>query len=264
MIAEKFIRSLLLFFILLSLAGINQVHARPIHFVLVGDSTVAPNGGWGPAFMKFITDDVTCTNVARAGRSSKSFVAEGHWATALALHGDYYLIQFGHNDQPGKGPDRETDPATTYPANLVRFVDEVRAQGGVPVLITSLPRRNFSLTNPGRIESSLTPYAEAVTKVATEKRVRLIDLHRLSIDFCEKLGPTGTSQFNRIKPDGSPDTTHLSPVGGDAFARILVAELQLAEPDLRKYFRDLPQVRDTGERGIGTEDGTVEPAPTVQ
>ena len=50
------------------------------------------------------------TNTAANGRSSKSFIDEGKWAAALALKGDYYLIQFGHNDEPGKGPERETDP----------------------------------------------------------------------------------------------------------------------------------------------------------
>ena len=51
---------------------------------------------------------VRVTNTAQNGRSSKSFRDEGHWATALAAKGQYYLIQFGHNDQPGKGPERET------------------------------------------------------------------------------------------------------------------------------------------------------------
>ncbi len=48
-----------------------------------GDSTVAPNGGWGPAFSRFLTQNVTCTNLARAGRSSKSYLAEGVWEVAL-------------------------------------------------------------------------------------------------------------------------------------------------------------------------------------
>ena len=89
------------------------------------------------------------TNTAQNGRSSKSFRDEGHWATALAAKGDYYLIQFGHNDQPGKGPERETDPATTFPANMARYVDEVRAIGATPILVTSLVRRTFSETEPG-------------------------------------------------------------------------------------------------------------------
>src|SRR5882762_8693422 len=130
--------------------------AKPakIKIILVGDSTVNDRTGWGTGFKQFVTDDATVTNTALGGRSSKSFRDEGHWEPALALKGDYYLIQFGHNDEPGKGPERETDPATTFTANMARYVDEVRAQGGQPILVTSLVRRNFDSANPGHIKSS--------------------------------------------------------------------------------------------------------------
>ena len=117
---------------------------RSPHIVLVGDSTVTEGSGWGLGFRQLVAPEVRVTNTAQNGRSSKSFRDEGHWATALAAKGDYYLIQFGHNDQPGKGPERETDPATTFPANMARYVDEVRAIGATPILVTSLVRRTFS------------------------------------------------------------------------------------------------------------------------
>ena len=132
------------------------------------------------------------TNTAQNGRSSKSFRDEGHWATALAAKGDYYLIQFGHNDQPGKGPERETDPATTFPANMARYVDEVRAIGATPILVTSLVRRTFSETEPAKLTSTLGPWVEAVKRVAAEKRVPLIDLDASSRALCERLGPAET------------------------------------------------------------------------
>ena len=96
--------------------------APNIRIVLVGDSTVNDGGGWGYGFKQYLTTNAECINTAANGRSSKSFMAEGRWTNALALHGDYYLIQFGHNDEPGKGTDRETDPATTYKQNLERYV----------------------------------------------------------------------------------------------------------------------------------------------
>ncbi|HVZ48053.1 MAG TPA: family 43 glycosylhydrolase [Gemmatimonadaceae bacterium] len=206
--------------------------ARPLHLVLVGDSTVNDRSGWGTGFRHWVPEDVVLTNTAQNGRSSKSFRAEGHWAKALALRGDYYLIQFGHNDQPGKGPDRETDPDTTYAANLARFVDEVRAIGATPVLVTSLTRRDFSKTAPGRIASTLTPYVEAVKRIAAEKGVPLIDMHARSIAYCEALGPAETARLNPKKPDGTPDTTHLEGRGSDAFARIVVEELRRVVPAL--------------------------------
>lgn len=68
-------------------------------------------------------------NLARNGRSSKSFRDEGTWAKVLLEKPDYVLIQFGHNDQSGKGAERETDPATSYRANMEHFIKEVRAAG---------------------------------------------------------------------------------------------------------------------------------------
>ena len=61
----------------------------------------------------------------------------------LASEPNYVLIQFGHNDNPGKGPKLETDPQTTYRDNMMRYIKEVKAAGAVPVLVTSIVRRNF-------------------------------------------------------------------------------------------------------------------------
>src|SRR6187399_2452045 len=112
-------------FLILAMCGVSaslQTPGERVHIVLVGDSTVAEGGGWGPGFRDAFGPDVRVTNLALNGRSSKSFLDEGAWAPALAARPDYILIQFGHNDGPGKGPERETDPATTYRANLTRYV----------------------------------------------------------------------------------------------------------------------------------------------
>ncbi|MDB6115837.1 MAG: Pectinesterase, partial [Lacunisphaera sp.] len=160
--------------------------------VLVGDSTVNDRTGWGTGFKQFL-EGAECINTALGGRSSKSFRDEGHWEPALALKGDYYLIQFGHNDEPGKGPERETDPATTFTRNMARYVDEVRAIGGKPILVTSLVRRNFDPAHPGKIRPGLVPYVEAVKKLAADRHVPLIDLHARSIEYCERIGPAETA-----------------------------------------------------------------------
>lgn len=235
---------------------------KPPLIVLIGDSTTAPNGGWGPAFEKFLINGATAANAARAGRSSKSYIAEGHWAKALALKGDYYLIQFGHNDEPGKGPERETDPATTYAANLARFVDEVIAAGGKPILVTSLTRRKFSATHPGKIETSLTPYAEATKRVAAEKHIPCLDLHARSIALCETLGPDETAKLNPIKKDGSVDRTHLGPAGEFVFARLVLEDLRAAAPELAPFLVVNPVAPATTERGTGSEDGALPDRPT--
>src|SRR5437899_3822832 len=111
----------------LGIAGYSIAQERaPDHkpiVVLVGDSTVTETSGWGLGFKRYLNDNAPCTNMAANGRSSKSFIHEGRWKQALALKGDYYLIQFGHNDEHGKGPDRETDANTTYHDFMARYVD---------------------------------------------------------------------------------------------------------------------------------------------
>ena len=82
------------------LASENPPSTKKIRIVLVGDSTVNDQGGWGAGFKQLIDDRIECVNYARNGRSSKSFIEEGHWAQALAGGADYVLIQFGHNDMP--------------------------------------------------------------------------------------------------------------------------------------------------------------------
>lgn len=213
---------------------------RDLHrprIVLVGDSTVADKSGWGSGFKRFITPDADCINAAVGGRSSKSYRDEHRWEPALALHGDYYLIQFGHNDQPGKGPRRETDADTTFASNMARYVDDVRAMGAQPILVTSLTRRNFDREHPGKIRSTLTPYVEAVRRVANEKQVPLIDLHARSIALCEQLGPEKTRALNPKLENGNLDTTHLSGEGSVVFARLVAEDLAQVVPTLAPYLR---------------------------
>ena len=225
------------------------------HIVLVGDSTVTDTSGWGLGFRQYVSDDAVVANTAQNGRSSKSFRDEGHWAKALALKGDYYLIQFGHNDQPGKGPERETDPATTFPANLARYIDEVRALGATPVLVTSLTRRNFSKTAADKIDSTLIPYVEAVKKLAAEKHVPLIDLHARSVALCESLGPARTAGFNFSDKNGKTDTTHLDAAGSVVFARLVVEELRRAVPALAPVLLAEPRATKISDLEYGEAGG---------
>ena len=48
-------------------------------FVLAGDSTVTDESGWGAGFRELLTEQASCTNLARSGRSSRSFRTEGWW-----------------------------------------------------------------------------------------------------------------------------------------------------------------------------------------
>lgn len=244
--------------------------------ILVGDSTTQQLSGWGGSFCaNHVTSSAACVNLGRGGRSTYNYRAEGSWDLALAemktpgFARTYVLIQFGHNDQPGK-PGRSTDLATEFPANLKRYVAEVRAAGAVPVLVTPLTRRQFE---HGKLERDLDPWADAIRKVAVETKAPLVDLNRRSADAVEAMGPSQANRFAQMPPSnevaaaaltgttiasstgvtttapGAPqnnasvepmgqaklafDYTHLGPLGADFFAKIVTDELAVAIPAMR-------------------------------
>ena len=215
------------------------LHGAPVRIVLVGDSTVAVGGGWGVAFCALLTPNVECVNAARNGRSSKSYYDEGLWKDALAKKADYILIQFGHNDMPGKGPLRETDPETTYAANMRRYIDEARAAGARPVIVTSLSRRTYK---DGKLVQDLTAYSSAAKRVASEAGAPVIDLNAESVKLLETMTQEQADGFNALAhPDAAgntgPDRTHLNSTGAAVFARMVADSLakgcvELA-PDIR-------------------------------
>jgi lysophospholipase L1-like esterase len=206
----------------------------PLRVVLVGDSTVNDGGGWGPGFRSYFAPDLEVVNLAKNGRSSKSFRAEGLWAPAVTGKPDYILIQFGHNDGPGKGADRETDPKTTFRENMSRYIEEARAAGAQPVLVTSIVRRTFSAD--GKIKpDSLLPYVEAVRDLAAEQKLPLIDLYSLTVAQAEKLGPEGCAEIDARLPDGKRDHTHLGPKGRQEIGRMAAQEFVKLMPAVRSY-----------------------------
>jgi pectin methylesterase-like acyl-CoA thioesterase/lysophospholipase L1-like esterase len=217
--------------------GTDQWDPTRIRIVLAGDSTVTDGAGWGAGFRKPLDDKIDLLNLSRGGRSSKSFRDEGVWQQVLDDKPDYILIQFGHNDQPGKGPERETDPKTTFRTNMARYVDEARAVGAKPILVTSLSRRRWA-EDGAHIASNLTEYADATKAVAMEKSAPLIDLHARSIEKYEALGKAGCEAISPREKDGvGIDNTHLNAAGSDVFGRIVADELARVVPDLKPHIR---------------------------
>jgi lysophospholipase L1-like esterase len=211
--------------------ALKILNGAPVTIVLVGDSTVATGGGWGPGFCKVMTANVTCLDVALNGRSSKSFIDEGAWAKALALHGDYYLIQFGHNDQK---PDaaRHTDPDGAFQVNLKRYVADVCANGAIPVLVTPLSRRTMK---DGTIVEDLHSYAAATRKVGAEEGITVIDLNSLSTALLNHMTQAQADRFDMVDhPDEAAengahaklDRTHLNALGQEIFGRMVADQLR--------------------------------------
>ena len=217
----------------------QAANSKPLKIVLVGDSTVATGGGWGPGFCAAMTSSVTCIDDALNGRSSKSFIDEGAWKKALAEHGDYYLIQFGHNDQK---PDeaRHTDAEGSFKQYLQRYIDDVRATGGVPVLVTSLSRRTM---RDGKIVQDLKEYAQATRELGAKNSVAVIDLNSLSTEMLNGMTQEQADQFdavlhpdaraeNALKAQPKLDRTHLNPHGQQVFGRIVAEQLVRVQPEL--------------------------------
>lgn len=204
----------------------DQPLPRHLRIVLVGDSTVNNDGGWGPGFCALLTPNVECINLARNGRSSKSYYDEGLWKMALSQRPDYILIQFGHNDMPGKGPARETDPETTYAANIRLYIQESRTIGARPVIVTSLSRRSYK---NGKLVLDLKSYADAAKRVAEEEDVPVIDLNQASVEVLEKMTQEQADNFDApAHPDAQakgPDRTHLNAHGAAVFGRIVAEGL---------------------------------------
>ena len=197
---------------------------RTTRIAFAGDSTMTEKSGYGTGFKSHVDADAAFLNAARSGRSSKSYREEGHWSELLRHKPTHILIQFGHNDVPGKGLDRETDLAT-FKANMARYVDEARAAGATPILVTPLTRRY----QPDGLEE----YAEQTRAVAREKNVALIDLHEKSIELLEQLGPSAAIAISPLKNDGTIDKTHLNAQGSALFGALMANEARRFVPHIR-------------------------------
>jgi len=220
--------------------GVKQMailNGAPVKIVLVGDSTVAPEGGWGPGFCADMTPNVTCIDDALNGRSTKSFIDEGAWAKALAEHGDYYLIQFGHNDEK-PDPARHTDPETTYAANLERYIHDAEKTGAVPVILSPLARRTFRDGKPANADLAL--YANAARRVAAQQGVTFIDLLALSDSLLSTMSQAEADEFDatghadqRAENGAAPlDRTHLDEYGKKVFGRIVAESIVRTQIEL--------------------------------
>lgn len=226
--------------------AMRVIEGEPFKVVLVGDSTVATGGGWGPGFCATLTPNVTCVDDALNGRSSKSFIDEGAWKKALDEHGQYYFIQFGHNDQK-PDPARHTDPDSTYKANLVRFIHDVRAIGAIPVIVSPLSRRNY--TDGKLADDGLKEYADAARQVADEQQVTLVDLFGMSQGMLRKMTQEQADAYDaQGHPDAKaeaeaankPDRTHLNAGGKTAFGRMVADNVIRTQVELGPNVKGLP------------------------
>lgn len=217
----------------------------------IGDSTMAnkkdpdrnPEHGWGQVLQPFFKDNFTVENKAVNGRSTKSFINEKRWDSIYKKlkKGDYVFIEFGHNDQKIEDSTRYTNPHTTYRYNLIRFVNESREKGAIPVLLSSIARRNFN--EKGVLVPTHGEYPLETRLVAQQYNVPFIDLEYYTELLEESYGPEKSKQLHlHFKAGENPyydkdkaDDTHLSLKGARAIAQIVVNQInQSKDPSMDK------------------------------
>ena len=250
--------------------GLTTAQAIKVH--TIGDSTMAqydPNStvtrGWGMYLQQFL-NGITVNNRGKGGASTRSFYqGSQYWASVKGqmTAGDYVLIQFAHNDEKNQGMDgdslkayytrtgqtdladktdnRGTVPTGCYKQYLIKYVNETRAAGCTPVLVSPICRKYFNgntiqrngrhdlgdsfskLTADGVLTNQSVPaddhsmdYAYQMKLVADSMGVPFIDLTTATKDLYEKYGDT---ECNALFFDGN-GSTHLNQTGATIVARM--------------------------------------------
>lgn len=238
--------------LLLFLSWLAFAQQKPVLF-LIGDSTMAnkekpdknPEHGWGQVLPLFFTGGIEIQNHAMNGRSSKSFRTEGRWDTIekQLKKGDFVIIEFGHNDQKLKDSTKFTNPYTQYRANLERYVRETRAKGAIPILMTSIVRRNFN--ENGVLIDTHKEYPLVVRMVADDMKVAFVDMQLLTEQLEISYGPENSKKLHLhykegedpYYPKGKEDDTHLSGLGAEKVAGLAVKKLKTMKTGLEKYIK---------------------------
>jgi len=228
--------------------------ALPTVFI-VGDSTARNQAdlGWGDHFAHYFdTARINVANRAIAGRSSRSYIREGHWASVLAemKSGDYVLLQMGHNDGGDlagpkargtlKGLGNETQDVTlpggqaetvhTYGWYIRKYIADTRAKGATPLLL-SLTIRNIWKPGPDgkpRIERDM-GYDAELRQLSAEEHVPYIDMSDIEADRLEAMGPEKTALLF------PKDHTHTSAEGAELNAQCVALAIQQAHSPLSVY-----------------------------
>ena len=207
-----------------------------------GDSTVQtndystyPQTGIGQVFPLFLKENYRVENHAKNGRSTKSFIDEGRLRRIEEQigEGDFFFIQFGHNDEKKEDPDRYTQPFSSFIENLGRFILSARERGAYPVLITPLERRLFN--EAGCLEPSKhEDYVKGMELAAERWNVPMVNLYRMSREALMKAGEQESRKWYMFfpantyerHPEESRDNTHLRYEGAVLYGSLIAEELR--------------------------------------
>ena len=220
---------------------IERVANVPTIF-LCGNSTVVdqdnePWASWGQMVPRFFTD------YAESGESANTFIGAGRLKKALTQMkpGDYIFMEFGHNDQKQKGPGKGA--FYSFMTSLKTFVDEARARGAQPVLVTPTQRRSFD--ENGKIKDTHLDFPDAVRWLAEKENIPLIDLHAMTRVLYEAMGVEESKHAfvhypaNTYPGQDRPlaDNTHFNPYGAYQIAKCVIEGMKKAGLPVVKFLR---------------------------
>ncbi|KAF5562846.1 acetylesterase [Fusarium napiforme] len=240
--------------------------AKPPQFFLIGDSTVAVDGGWGNGFLSYLNAPAKGDNRGVSGSTTVSWKSNGRWDALIkdigAAKADFepvVTIQFGHNDQKVMQLDE-------FHANLVDIGNQIKAAGGTPasllanlqispvlrscqIFITSLTRRTFQ---NGEVVQNLKEWAAETIAAAGDVGAQYLELNKASTDYVNAIGNENAQRYNW----GEGDRTHLNPAGEIVFGRMVVDLLLEAREDFSSSFTSNKALSDkiaNGEFATGDE-----------
>jgi lysophospholipase L1-like esterase len=212
------------------ISAIEIVPVQTPTLFLLGDSTVCdqpgePYSSWGQMLPRFLTPGIAVANHAESGETYRDSLARRRLDKVVSAMrpGDTVLMQFGHNDQK-QIKENKGGPFTTYKDEIRAHVDAIRAHGGIPVIVSSMERRNFDAA--GKVAPSLRDYADAARESAKELGVAFIDLNAMSKPFYEALGPELSKKAFAEPQPGRIDNTHHNNYGGYELAQAVLTGMR--------------------------------------
>lgn len=217
------------------------VSSKPTIFI-AGDSTVqsykasyAPQQGWGYYLQNYFNNNVTVSNQALAGRSTKKFYDEGRWDTIVKSlkEGDYVMIQFAINDAGKANADRyapiggniDNPSKGTYEWYMTEFIKTAKAKGATPILVTTVI--GMKAYSGGKFVNSYTTYCDACKKLSAKYDVPCIDLNSIMVSHYNSVGYNTAKGYHLMGAvSGSTDGTHFCEKGANIVAGLVAKDVQ--------------------------------------
>ena len=221
------------------IAGDSTVTDQPAEYPYNATSTYC---GWGQMFPQLLNTGIAVENHAQSGSTTEDFKNVNFTAFKDKIkNGDFLIIEFGHNDQKQKGPGKGA--YYSFMTSLKTFIDEARARGAHPVLVTPTQRRSFDAN--GHIRDTHEDYPEAMRWLAAKENVPLIDLNEMTRTLYEALGPDTSKRAFVHYPAGTypgqtrnfADNTHFNPYGAYQIAQCVIEGMKKAVPELAKHLK---------------------------